>query len=71
MGFYIFLATIKRIGIVTFRLPDFSSMVFFSSFGVLLVAALPRVKFCGKIRNKNNEKRNIYGSYVVFIFHFV
>jgi hypothetical protein len=24
--------------------------------------------FCGKIRNKNNEKRNIYGSYVVFLF---
>jgi hypothetical protein len=24
--------------------------------------------FCGKIRNKNNEKGNIYGSYVVLFF---
>jgi hypothetical protein len=42
----------------------------FSSFGVLLVAAFPRMKFCGQIRNKNNKKRNIYGSYVVFYFSF-
>jgi hypothetical protein len=49
---------------------DFSSMIFFPSFGVLLVAAFPRIKFCGKIRNKNNENRNIYGSYVLFYFLF-
>jgi hypothetical protein len=29
------------------------------------------MNFCGKMQNKNNEKRNIYGSYVVFYFsHF-
>jgi hypothetical protein len=40
---------------------------FFPSFDVLLVAAFPRMKFCGKIRNKN-EKRNIYGFYVVIFY---
>jgi hypothetical protein len=58
-----------KTGTVTFRLPRLFLDDFFSpSFGVLLVAAFPRMKFCGKIRNKNNEKRNIYGSYVVFYF---
>jgi hypothetical protein len=65
-------AWLKKSNIVTFRLPSLFLHDFFSpSFGVLLVAAFPRMKFYGKIRNKNNEKRNIYGSYVVFYFDFV
>jgi hypothetical protein len=59
--------------IVTFRLPSLflDDFLFSPSVGVWLVAAFPRMKFCGKIRNKNNEKSNIYGSYVVFYFYFV
>jgi hypothetical protein len=62
----------KKIYIVTFRLPRLSSMIFSSpSFGVLLVAAFPRMKFCGKIRNKNNEKEIFMDPTLCFIFHFV
>jgi hypothetical protein len=46
---------------------DFSSMVFFLPH--LVYCWLPHslgCYFCGKIRNKNNEKSNVYGSYVVF-----
>jgi hypothetical protein len=59
----------SNIDIETFRLPSLFLDDFFSpSFGVLLIAAFPRMLFCGKIRNKNNEKRNIYGFYVVYYF---
>jgi hypothetical protein len=46
---------------------DLSSMIFFSpSFGVLLVAAFPRMKFCGKYETKIMRKE-IY-QIVIIIF---
>jgi hypothetical protein len=54
----------SNIDIETFRGPSLFLDDFFSpSF-----AAFPWMLFCGKIRNKNNEKRNIYGFYVVYYF---
>jgi hypothetical protein len=59
----------KTFDIVTFLLPRLSSIIFFPSFGVLLVAAFPRMKFCGKIRNKNNEKEIFMDPTLCFIYY--
>jgi hypothetical protein len=47
---------------IKYILKHFHFLPFPLLFGVLLVATSLGEYFCGKIRNKNNEKRNVNGS---------